>query len=77
MMLSVFSNLLAKESDLRVIDNLCGALSRMIMANADAVPLEQVNTLGSQQLAVMHFKSFYHIVVCVIGFSCIGGSSSS
>ncbi|XP_033841607.1 importin-4 [Periophthalmus magnuspinnatus] len=42
MMLSVFSKLLANESDLRVTDNLCGALCRMIMGNADAVPLEQV-----------------------------------
>ncbi|XP_071341870.1 importin-4 [Trachinotus anak] len=42
MMLSVFSNLLAKESDSRVIDNLCAALCRMIMSNTDAVPLEQV-----------------------------------
>ncbi|XP_041817240.1 importin-4 [Chelmon rostratus] len=42
MMLSVFSNLLTKESDLRVIDNLCAALCRMIMSNVDAVPLEQV-----------------------------------
>uniref|UniRef100_A0A7N8Y0F9 Importin 4 n=1 Tax=Mastacembelus armatus TaxID=205130 RepID=A0A7N8Y0F9_9TELE len=42
MMLSVFSNLLAKESDLRVIDNLCAALCRMIMSNVGAVPLEQV-----------------------------------
>lgn len=41
-MLSVFSNMLAKESDLRVIDNLCAALCRMIMSNVDAVPLEQV-----------------------------------
>uniref|UniRef100_A0A665X679 TOG domain-containing protein n=1 Tax=Echeneis naucrates TaxID=173247 RepID=A0A665X679_ECHNA len=42
MMLSVFSNLLIKESDSRVIDNLCAALSRMIMSNVNAVPLEQV-----------------------------------
>ncbi|XP_050922896.1 importin-4 [Lates calcarifer] len=42
MMLSVFSNLLAKESDLRVIDNLCAALCRMILSNMGAVPLEQV-----------------------------------
>lgn len=42
MMLSVFSNLLSKESDLRVIDNLCAALCRMIISNVDAVPLEQV-----------------------------------
>ncbi|KAM6900784.1 importin-4 [Xenentodon cancila] len=42
MMLSVFSNMLAKESDLRVIDNLCAALCRMIMSNVGAVPLEQV-----------------------------------
>lgn len=42
MMLSVFSNMLTKESDLRVIDNLCAALCRMIMSNVEAVPLEQV-----------------------------------
>ncbi|XP_072306686.1 importin-4 [Eucyclogobius newberryi] len=42
MMLSVFSKLLANETDLRVRDNLCGALCRMIMGNADAIPLEQV-----------------------------------
>ncbi|XP_042366643.1 importin-4 [Plectropomus leopardus] len=42
MMLSVFSNMLTKELDLRVIDNLCAALCRMIMSNVDAVPLEQV-----------------------------------
>lgn len=41
-MLSVFSNMLTKESDLRVIDNLCAALCRMILSNIDAVPLEQV-----------------------------------
>ncbi|CAK6951906.1 importin-4 [Scomber scombrus] len=42
MMLSVFSNMLSKESDLRVIDNLCAALCRMILSNVEAVPLEQV-----------------------------------
>ncbi|XP_047424187.1 importin-4 [Mugil cephalus] len=42
MMLSVFSNLLSKESNLRVIDNLCGALCRMILSNVEAMPLEQV-----------------------------------
>uniref|UniRef100_A0A1A7XB36 Importin 4 n=1 Tax=Iconisemion striatum TaxID=60296 RepID=A0A1A7XB36_9TELE len=42
MMLSVFSNLLTKESDPKVLDNLCAALCRMIMGNVDAVPLEQV-----------------------------------
>ncbi|XP_051796126.1 importin-4 isoform X2 [Acanthochromis polyacanthus] len=42
MMLSVFSNMLSKESDARVIDNLCGALCRMILSNVEAVPLEQV-----------------------------------
>lgn len=41
-MLSLFSNLLSKESDLRVIDNLCAALCRMIMSHVEGVPLEQV-----------------------------------
>lgn len=45
MMLSVFSNMLGKESDLRVVDNLCAALCRMIKSNVDAVPLEQVQTV--------------------------------
>lgn len=48
MMLSVFSKLLTKESDRRVIDNLCGALCRMIVSNIDAVPLEQVRFFFSQ-----------------------------
>uniref|UniRef100_A0A671VNH8 Importin 4 n=1 Tax=Sparus aurata TaxID=8175 RepID=A0A671VNH8_SPAAU len=42
MMLSVFSNLLTKESDLRVIDNLCAALCRMILSNITPCPLSQV-----------------------------------
>ncbi|XP_067291092.1 importin-4 [Pseudorasbora parva] len=42
MMLSLFSNLLSKESDLRVIDNLCAALCRMIVSHVEGVPLEQV-----------------------------------
>ncbi|XP_062335752.1 importin-4 [Osmerus eperlanus] len=42
MMLSLFSNLLAKEADRRVIDNLCAALCRMILSNREVVPLEQV-----------------------------------
>lgn len=44
MMLSVFSNMLTKESDLRVIDNLCAALCRLILSNVDAVPLEQARS---------------------------------
>uniref|UniRef100_A0A8C8GCH1 TOG domain-containing protein n=1 Tax=Oncorhynchus tshawytscha TaxID=74940 RepID=A0A8C8GCH1_ONCTS len=42
MMLSLFSNLLSKEQDRRVIDNLCAALCRMIMSHMEGVPLEQV-----------------------------------
>ncbi|KAK2855493.1 hypothetical protein Q7C36_007362 [Tachysurus vachellii] len=42
MMLSLFSNLLVRESDRRVIDNLCAALCRMIMSHIEGVPLEQV-----------------------------------
>ncbi|XP_041717455.1 importin-4 isoform X2 [Coregonus clupeaformis] len=42
MMLALFSNLLSKEQDRRVIDNLCAALCRMIMSNMEGVPLEQV-----------------------------------
>ncbi|TRY65944.1 hypothetical protein DNTS_012348 [Danionella cerebrum] len=42
MMLSLFSNLLSKETDLRVIDNLCAALCRMILSHVAGVPLEQV-----------------------------------
>ncbi|KAJ3611313.1 hypothetical protein NHX12_021329 [Muraenolepis orangiensis] len=42
MMLSLFSNLLSRESDRRVIDNLCAALCRMIISNVEVIPLEQV-----------------------------------
>ncbi|XP_036374883.1 importin-4-like [Megalops cyprinoides] len=42
MMLSLFSSLMSKESDRRVIDNVCAALCRMIMSNTECVPLEQV-----------------------------------
>uniref|UniRef100_A0A6Q2ZJ45 TOG domain-containing protein n=1 Tax=Esox lucius TaxID=8010 RepID=A0A6Q2ZJ45_ESOLU len=42
MMLSLFSNLLSKEQDRRVIDNLCAALCRMILSHVEGVPLEQV-----------------------------------
>ncbi|KAG7266186.1 hypothetical protein CRUP_016962 [Coryphaenoides rupestris] len=42
MMLSLFSNLLSKEDDRRVIDNLCAALCRMITSNVEIIPLEQV-----------------------------------
>ncbi|XP_018600671.1 importin-4 isoform X2 [Scleropages formosus] len=42
MLLSLFSSLLVKESDRRVIDNICGALCRMITSNAQCVPLDQV-----------------------------------
>ncbi|XP_072567126.1 importin-4-like isoform X1 [Paramormyrops kingsleyae] len=41
-LLSLFSSLLSKESDRRVIDNVCGALCRMITSNTPCVPLEQV-----------------------------------
>ncbi|XP_023661748.2 importin-4 isoform X1 [Paramormyrops kingsleyae] len=42
MMLALFSSLLSKEVDARVIDNLCAAICRLIMSSAEAVPLEQV-----------------------------------
>lgn len=48
MMLSVFSNLLAKESDQKVIDNLCAALCRMITSNVGAVPLDRVSPADVQ-----------------------------
>ncbi|XP_048856762.1 importin-4-like isoform X8 [Brienomyrus brachyistius] len=41
-LLSLFSSLLSKESDRRVIDNVCGALCRMITSNTPCVPLDQV-----------------------------------
>ncbi|KAL4657117.1 importin-4-like isoform X1 [Arapaima gigas] len=42
MLLSLFSSMLEKESDRRVIDNICGALCRMIINNMECVPLDQV-----------------------------------
>ncbi|KAJ8413236.1 hypothetical protein AAFF_G00092320 [Aldrovandia affinis] len=42
MILFLFSSLMSKELDRRVIDNLCAALCRMIMSSRDSVPLDQV-----------------------------------
>ncbi|KAG5850963.1 hypothetical protein ANANG_G00087950 [Anguilla anguilla] len=42
MILFLFSSLMAKESNRKVIDNLCAALCRMIMSSSDSVPLDQV-----------------------------------
>ncbi|XP_061096746.1 importin-4-like [Conger conger] len=42
MILFLFSSLMAKESNRKVIDNLCAALCRMIMTSVDSVPLDQV-----------------------------------
>ncbi|KAJ8374895.1 hypothetical protein SKAU_G00054750 [Synaphobranchus kaupii] len=42
MILFLFSSLMAKESNRKVMDNLCAALCRMIMSSADSVPLDQV-----------------------------------
>lgn len=41
-MLALFSSLLSKEADARVVDNLCAAICRMIVSSAESVPLEQV-----------------------------------
>uniref|UniRef100_A0A672T749 Importin 4 n=1 Tax=Sinocyclocheilus grahami TaxID=75366 RepID=A0A672T749_SINGR len=65
MMLSLFSNLLSKESDLRVIDNLCAALCRMIMSHIEGVPLEQVTSIFifKECLAQHHTKEFESAVM--------------
>ena len=44
MMLPLFSNLLAKQADRRVIDNLCAALCRLILSNREVIPLELAHT---------------------------------
>lgn len=89
MMLSVFSNMLAKESDLRVIDNLCAALCRMILSNVDAVPLEQVWSLPADADVFFFFfltnLDWYRIFIMIThclwncfpsGAASAGGSSS-
>lgn len=43
-MLKMLSDTLAKETNRRVIDNICGAVCRMITSNPAAVPVGQVLT---------------------------------
>lgn len=80
MMLSLFSNLLVKESDRRVIDNLCAALCRMIMCHTEGVPLEQVLEYGmlarlKLSLTVlgdaMHIKDILYIRLNVPFCECV------
>lgn len=51
-MLKMLSDTLAKETNRRVIDNICGAVCRMITSNPAAVPVGQVG-------------SSYHILFCI------------
>ncbi|XP_057680233.1 importin-4 isoform X2 [Corythoichthys intestinalis] len=64
-LLSVFSKLLGKEADFKVIDNLCAALCRMIMGNMDAVPLDQVVPVVVARLPLKEDMEEYKTV-----FSC-------
>ncbi|XP_033113593.1 importin-4-like [Anneissia japonica] len=41
-LLSAISSLIAKEDDQRVIDNICGAVARLVLTNTEAVPVSQV-----------------------------------
>ncbi|XP_062916193.1 importin-4 [Mobula hypostoma] len=41
-LLGVLSSIIAREQNRRVVDNVCGAVSRMIMTNLAGVPVEQV-----------------------------------
>ncbi|XP_034768784.2 importin-4 [Acipenser ruthenus] len=41
-LLGVFSNLVSRETNKRVLDNVCAALSRMTVCNLPCVPVEQV-----------------------------------
>lgn len=74
MMLSVFSNLLTKESDPKVIDNLCAALCRMICSNVDAVPLDLVcpANVRPESISEQEVKR----VLLSTGVSCSDGESS-
>ncbi|XP_051883850.1 importin-4 [Pristis pectinata] len=41
-LLSILSSIIAREQNRRVVDNVCGAVSRMMMTNLAGVPVEQV-----------------------------------
>ena len=43
--LQALFSLVTMETDPRCLDNICAAVCRMIMAQADAVPLDQVRCL--------------------------------
>lgn len=70
MILFLFSSLMAKESNRKVIDNLCAALCRMIMTSADSVPIDQVLSalvciLTGLYLSLCNCLLFVFQAVCV------------
>ena len=46
----------------RIKDNVCGAVCRMIMANQEAVPLQQVSVIGRSGF---HSEGSNALVMCV------------
>lgn len=46
--LSTFSQVVTKEQRSKVLDNIYGALARMIITNIEGVPLDHVNILFYQ-----------------------------
>lgn len=60
--------LVTMETDPRCLDNICAAVCRMVMAQPDAVPLDQVI------IVIRCVKPLLEI--CILGYTCITNKSA-
>jgi len=56
--LNRLSHVLSKETNKRMIDNICSCLCRMILISPKHVPLGQVSSMNKFDLFMMHFLGF-------------------
>ncbi|XP_026575306.1 importin-4-like [Pseudonaja textilis] len=64
--LALLSNLISQEKNNRVIDNVCGAIARMIMANPGRMPIEQVFPVLLRALPLREdFEEYKTIYRCI------------
>lgn len=57
--LQSLSSAVAKETHSGTLDNICGAICKMIIANSSGVPLNQVNTIVFLVYFLLHIKLFF------------------
>ncbi|XP_026548730.1 importin-4-like, partial [Notechis scutatus] len=64
--LALLSNLISQKKDNRVIDNVCGAIARMIMTNPGGMPVEQVFPVLLRALPLREdFEEYKTVYRCI------------